>query len=180
MLYFIGNLKACFHDMYQTLKISHQAWHLKPLDHFLGAAFLMDQCWVPSIFYLPFFVKIHTQLVIWICQRSDRRAIWTSRTIWAVIVSLIASHCFTNYLVKTATVHVPTHVVHQYQPVIRVITVKTGLKCHDQLYINSRHPWLYSLRQRDRANCALYQFDRSVRDQQLMMRDLEKYGDQYH
>ena len=35
-------------------------------------------------------------------------------------------HCFTNYLVKTATAHVPTHVACQYQPVIRVVTVKTG------------------------------------------------------
>ena len=37
-----------------------------------------------------------------------------------------------------------------------------------------------TLRQRDRANCAVYQFDRSVRDQKLIMRDLDKYGDQYH
>ena len=37
-----------------------------------------------------------------------------------------------------------------------------------------------TLRQQDGVKCALYQFDRSVRDQKLMMRDLENYGDQYH
>ena len=37
-----------------------------------------------------------------------------------------------------------------------------------------------TLRQRDRANCAVYQFDRSVRDQKLIMRDLEKNGYLYH
>ena len=37
-----------------------------------------------------------------------------------------------------------------------------------------------TLRQRDRANWVLYQFDQSVTDQKLMMRDLEKNGDLYH
>ena len=37
-----------------------------------------------------------------------------------------------------------------------------------------------TVRQRDRANCALYQFDRSVTDRKLMIRDPEKNGDQHH
>ena len=59
-------------------------------------------------------------------DQSALRAIWTSRMIWSVIVSLIAGHCLANYLRKTATARVPTHVARQYPPVICVIAVKTG------------------------------------------------------
>ena len=83
---------------------------------------------------------------------------------------MISSHCLANYLRKAATAHVPTHVARQYQTVIGVIAVKTGFPATPDS----------TLRQRDRANCALYQFDRSVTNQKLMMRDLEKNGDLYH
>ena len=115
----------------------------------------------------------------WSALRSIIRAIWTSWTIWSVIVSLIAGHCLANYLGKTATSHVPTHVACQYQPVICVIAIKTSFVVHDRLYINSRHPWLFSQTARQ-SNCALYQFDQSSTDQKLMMRDLEKNGDLYN
>ena len=91
------------------------------------------------------FEKFVLVVVIEIGQRSDR-------------LSERSGHCLANYLGKTATAHVPTHVVRQYQPVICVIAVKSGFVVSWPAYINSRHP--------------LYQFDWTVRDQKLMMRDL--------
>ena len=80
------------------------------------------------------------------------------------------------------TAHVPTHMARQYQHVIHVTTVKTGFVVSCVMTGSTLIPATRdsTLRQRDRANCAVYQFDRSVRDQKLMMRDLDKYGDQYH
>ena len=37
-----------------------------------------------------------------------------------------------------------------------------------------------TLGQRDRAKCALYQFNQSLTGQEFMMRDLGKNGDLYH